>query len=105
MTDREKVITALQLELEYPYSWECAAKCPYYGKTDCDCFAQVTKDAIELLKEQHRLIEQLKHELGVTRAAMNRCMDKEWLTKEEARTLKHMGISARCAVKGEEKRE
>ena len=71
MTDREKVITALQLELEYPYSWECAAKCPYYGKTDCDCFNQVAKDAIELLREQHRLIEQLEYELAVARDALN----------------------------------
>jgi hypothetical protein len=52
MPDREKVITALQLECEYPYSWECADKCPYYGKTDCDCYTQVAKDALELLKEQ-----------------------------------------------------
>lgn len=105
MTDREKVITALQLELEYPYSWECAAKCPYYGKTDCDCFNQVAKDAIELLQKQHRLIELLEHELAVTRAAMNRYVNGEWLTRAETNTLKHMGISARCAAKGEEKRE
>ena len=50
MPDREKVITALQLELEYPYSWECADKCQYYGKTDCDCFTQVAMDALVLLK-------------------------------------------------------
>lgn len=65
MPDREKVITALQLELEYPYSWECAAECPYYGKTDCDCFAQVTKDAIELLKEQEITVQPERRYLSI----------------------------------------
>ena len=63
MPDRGKVITALQLELEYPYSWECADKCPYYGKTDCDCYTQVAKDALELLKE-HEPITPTVNEFG-----------------------------------------
>lgn len=52
MIDREKVIKALELEVKYPYTWECASECPYYGKTNYDCYTQVVLDALELLKEQ-----------------------------------------------------
>ena len=51
MIDREKVIKALELEIKHPYSWECAKECPYYGKTECDCYTQVSMDALELLKK------------------------------------------------------
>ena len=52
MPDREKVIKALELEDKYPDSWDCTVECPYYGKTNCVCWQQVTRDAIELLKAQ-----------------------------------------------------
>lgn len=52
MTDREKVIKAIELEIKHENTWECRKECPYYGKTDCNCFTQVLVDALELLKEQ-----------------------------------------------------
>ena len=52
MIDKEKVIKALELEVEYPCTWECASGCPYYGTTDNDCYTQVALDVLELLKEQ-----------------------------------------------------
>lgn len=103
MTDREKVISGMECCYGGGVAglWRpVCSGCPY----EVSC-SELETDALRLLKEQHRQIEQLKHELGVTRAAMNRCMDRDWLTKEEARTLKHMGISASHAAKGEEKRE
>lgn len=50
MTDREKVIKAIELEIKHENTWECRKECPYYGKTDCNCFTQVLVDALELLK-------------------------------------------------------
>lgn len=52
MIDKEKVIKALELEVKYPYTWDCKSECPYYSDTECDCYTQLTIDAIELLKEQ-----------------------------------------------------
>ena len=50
--NKEKVIKALELEIKYPYTWQCAPECPYYGDSEGDCFKQVAIDALELLKEQ-----------------------------------------------------
>lgn len=58
MVDREKVIKALELEIKNTNSWECMKECPYYGKTECDCYTQVSMDALELLKEQKPLVIQ-----------------------------------------------
>lgn len=52
MIDKEKVIKALELEIKYPYTWDCKSECPYYSDTVCDCYTQLATDAIELLKEQ-----------------------------------------------------
>ena len=52
MIDREKVIKALELEIKYGDTWQCALDCPYYGKTGGNCYTQVAMDALELLKEQ-----------------------------------------------------
>lgn len=52
MIDKEKVIKALELEIKYGDTWQCALDCPYYGNTECTCYKQVAMDALELLKEQ-----------------------------------------------------
>ena len=52
MIDREKVIKALELEIRYRDTWQCALHCPYYSNTECTCYTQVAIDALELLKEQ-----------------------------------------------------
>lgn len=52
MTDRKKVIKALELEIKYKDTWQCALDCPYYGNTGCNCYTQVAMDALELLREQ-----------------------------------------------------
>ena len=52
MPDRDKVIKAIELEIKHENTWECRKECPYYGKTDCNCFTQVLVDALKLLKEQ-----------------------------------------------------
>lgn len=50
--NKEKVIKALELEIKYPYTWDCKSECPYYNDTECDCYTQLAIDAIELLKKQ-----------------------------------------------------
>lgn len=50
--NKEKVIKALELEIKYPYTWDCKSECPYYSDTECDCYTQLAIDAIELLKKQ-----------------------------------------------------
>ena len=52
MIDREKVINALELEIKYGDTWQCALDCPYYGNTGGNCYTQVAIDALELLKAQ-----------------------------------------------------
>ena len=54
MIDKEKVIKALELEIKYPYTWDCKSECPYYNDTECDCYTQLAIDAIKLLKEQEQ---------------------------------------------------
>ena len=56
MADIEKVIKALTLEAEHANDWQCRFECPYYGKTECDCYEQVARDAVALLKEQEETI-------------------------------------------------
>jgi hypothetical protein len=56
MIDKEKVIKALELEIKYPYTWDCKSECPYYSDTVCDCYTQLATDAIELMKEQETIV-------------------------------------------------
>lgn len=60
MRDREDIIKALELEAKHPNDWECKTECPYYGKTECDCYEQVYRDALELIKVQEAAIDDLK---------------------------------------------
>lgn len=62
MADRAKVMKALELEFKYPDTWECVDECPYYGDTDCNCYAQLAMDALELLKADQSVIDQIEWE-------------------------------------------
>lgn len=65
MADRAKVIKALELEDKYPDTWECQKECPYYGQTDCTCWIQVIRDALELLKAQEPRVLTLDELRGI----------------------------------------
>lgn len=56
MINKEKVIKALELEIKYGDTWQCALDCPYYGNTECTCYKQVAMDALELLKKRGRWV-------------------------------------------------
>ena len=62
MPDKEKVIKALELEVKYDGTWDCIGECPYYGHTDHNCYTQVAMDALELLKADQSVIDQIEWE-------------------------------------------
>ncbi len=76
MTDIEKVIKALEECVKYDYSCK---KCPYKPKSDDeekDCSIELTKDALELLKEQDERLRKLQKDKD------NLCLEiSEWKHK------------------------
>lgn len=77
MTDREKVIKAIELEIKHENTWECRKECPYYGKTDRNCFTQVLVDALELLKEHEPVKPFLYHDIYWCGKCGNRVSQRE----------------------------
>ena len=66
MEDLEKVIKALEECVKYDYSCK---KCPYKPKSDDeekDCSIELTKDALELLKEYAVIKETISDEIHET---------------------------------------
>lgn len=72
LTDWEKVLNGLTL-CQYHnkvYCEQCSYQ--YEGLTGVlDCTADLTSDALELLKEQQSEIERLEHDLAVTQDNLN----------------------------------
>ena len=60
LIDKEKVIRGLEC-CEHPYEKKCDA-CPYvfYTPDSMECTAYLSKDALELLREQHKEIKSLR---------------------------------------------
>lgn len=60
MVDREKVVSGLHCCANIDGA-NCES-CPYYI-SDSDCSAQMSMDALELLKEQEKIINELEERL------------------------------------------
>lgn len=69
MTDREKVIKGLECLADRVSG--CQSDCPYYASRVVTCFRAMAADALSLLKEQERQIEQLEYHLAITQNNLN----------------------------------
>jgi len=67
--DREKVVKGLEYHLKELSIGKTCYECPYFGDNPCEI--QLIANALELLKEQEELIEQLEHDLDVTENNIN----------------------------------
>jgi len=57
MIDREKVIKGLEYHLKELSVGKTCFECPYYGDNPCEI--QLVADAISMLKEQKKLIDEI----------------------------------------------
>lgn len=58
MTDLEKVIKGLEVSTSIEDSESCPKECPYYQDV-CYGYDQLMRDALTLLKEQQKLIDDI----------------------------------------------
>lgn len=74
MIDREKVIRGLEC-CEHPYEKKCDA-CPYilYTPDSMECTAYLSKDALELLREQQMEIKSVRAARFINLKHRRRCV-------------------------------